>query len=690
MSNWDERLEQLLAPVPDETLRAQIRLVLTDEYAPPELFRALAERYDNDGIPGAARGAVGLVHLLWHVDQARSTGSPPKAGLMQQPEVREAIRSFYELPDRFTLADSELVAVGDMSFVIETYVAEGSHCVALKCLLPWCLISPTLRTDLAVYLADRRKLRRVTMKHVALVEDGDSGAGWVATEFVPGITLEVWLARTRIDWAELPGVDDDEKAREWNRLLGTRIKDFEELAVGLARCLARLEACGEMAHGDLRPENVILREDQLGDPVLVDSGPPPEVMRRAGSQPVTEQASPTLATDLPSYADLLLAVLVPAVIPPRNRVGNLTREELEHLSHRAALEELRRIAPRIGVVLDGLLTAEPRVPETITHSSGGLYERLEGELTREFVVYNTMRRRGGPDPLTAVRAPANWLRLRELAKLGDILSQRRYAQEIGDVAEEADHDWPRIQSWMRSYAFAWKLIYAAFLSLLLLDVFREIAVNVFSGNAIHKFLYRMYAHLPGGTSSWAHHAPVGFDHTALLMLDYRFVSLTTAGIAFAYYLNIFSTLQARPLARHVDLNMRLGPLVAMLMQLACMIFWPYAFAWVAGVAGLFICLNNVQWLHVLKATLGEDDEAYRAFRQWPVLMLFFCIGGIVIGVLLDVGWLKDAWFFAIALWALNIAKVFNQNCTRDAPMVRGWLSLAAYLHKGTVKLSDIA
>lgn len=61
------------------------------------------------------------------------------------------------------------------------------------------------------------------------------------------------------------------------------------------------------------------------------------------------------------------------------------------------------------------------------------------------------------------------------------------------------------------------------------------------------------------------------------------------------------------------------------------------------------------------------------------------LAAIVIGIGIDTELLHDAWSFALVLVLLNMVKVFAQNCTRDAPLVRGWLTLTAYRARQEIK-----
>jgi serine/threonine protein kinase len=173
----------------------------------------------------------------------------------------------------------------------------------------------------------------------------------------------------------------------------------------------------------------------------------------------------------------------------------------------------------------------------------------------------------------------------------------------------------------------------------------------------------------------------------------RLVALTFGFIAARYYANIFAPL------RVTELKGYLQPSTNFLLRANCVTyfvpimaaivynpkFWPYC----ALFGTVFPALNNLFcWRTAKKAAEsaeekkfsleiyhhGETEKFLNEYKEWWVLMLSYSITIGVVGVLLDLGYATDEKVYAGLVCFVNIAKVYRNNCGREAPKVAGSLS----------------
>lgn len=151
------------------------------------------------------------------------------------------------------------IASGGMGIVYRATDADGRD-VAVKLLRPEIADDPRARERLAREVTSQQRVRNPAIARI-LDAELDSAEAFVATEFIPGPTLE-------------------DAVREHGGLHPEMVR---EIGVALGECLRDIHAAG-VVHRDLKPSNVLLRDareedlrryDPEGvglDPVIIDFG----------------------------------------------------------------------------------------------------------------------------------------------------------------------------------------------------------------------------------------------------------------------------------------------------------------------------------------------------------------------------------------------------------------------------------
>lgn len=173
----------------------------------------------------------------------------------------------------------------------------------------------------------------------------------------------------------------------------------------------------------------------------------------------------------------------------------------------------------------------------------------------------------------------------------------------------------------------------------------------------------------------------------------RLVALTFGFIAARYYANIFAPLRVTELAGYLQPStnflLRANCVTYFVPIMAAIVynpkFWPYC----ALFGTVFPALNNFFcWRTAKKAAEnskekqfslevyhhGETEKFLNEYKEWWVLMLSYSVTIGVVGVLLDLGYATDEKVYAGLVCFVNIAKVYRNNCGREAPKVAGNLS----------------
>lgn len=202
----------------------------------------------------------------WRSDRRGRARTDPVVSMttMSEPQPR-ARRPLRRDPRLVGLAEESgyeigaRIGAGGMGIVYRATDADGRD-VALKLLRPEIADDPRARERLAREVAAQQRVRHPGIARI-LDAELDSAEAFVATEFIPGPTLE-------------------EAVRQRG---GLHPEMAREIGVSLGECLRDIHAAG-IVHRDLKPSNVLLRDaresdlahydpDGAGlDPVIIDFG----------------------------------------------------------------------------------------------------------------------------------------------------------------------------------------------------------------------------------------------------------------------------------------------------------------------------------------------------------------------------------------------------------------------------------
>jgi hypothetical protein len=131
-------------------------------------------------------------------------------------------------------------------------------------------------------------------------------------------------------------------------------------------------------------------------------------------------------------------------------------------------------------------------------------------------------------------------------------------------------------------------------------------------------------------------------------------------------------------------------LFSILLQIVALLFpIPWSFI-TCGAGGILIAVNNYSWRQIAKdaarrakrrdfshivAALHDFDEVFRA---WPFLMGIYSLGGIIVGISIQLGWASDVWFYALAMVIVNLFKIYRYNIVGNSAWARANLGRAVF------------
>jgi hypothetical protein len=531
----------------------------------------------------------------------------------------------------------------------------------------------------------------------------DSGERFVAMEFIPHTTLQDEIERIR------SAAYDSDGARWLARL------DLLDAIVPWLCDRLRDLAAADQHHLDLSPTNILLAKPrtQAGSwsgcyaPMLIDFGRNYLLAETLGSRRVEKAgvfAAPELR-ELDGEPDHTLCDLYSLAMIAVDIVSN---HPVDHENLREELRVLWRDAPGIARLAEDLLDADPE--KRLLLAAPGQADpfaylrdavKLEIDVTRK--IHPSVSRRRATNKvarffkvwdvvgLVKRKPPAR----KDLEAVLDVLAR----PPVGEPeAPDAESDAPqgdangsvvrtpelgasrdagevrRLRRWLRAHELAWWAV----LTLAVLLSVAEIPV-------LRDWLWT----LPGPVDGFLRDHGVLGDPSSNLAA--RLVALTTAFIAYGYYLYIFAPITLRgapvPKAAWVERSARWCCLLSILAQ-GVWLFIPWPPAIIGGTAGLLIGANNAICLYWLVkraeraaapetgrtfSTLGDDfGEFVESYGPWWWLMVIYSGTGALIGVLLWTGVLEDLWAYAIMMAiGVNYLKLFLLNIVQEGPRVQG-------------------
>jgi hypothetical protein len=606
--------------------------------------RRWAEKHKADGIPDSTRGALGFVKLIFDVEDAASAGrSKPAEGddtiasLLCSRTVATFLVDFYELgrlaPRRVDLSKASVHAIGTTSVIIDCKLATGEDMparVALKCLLPRFMAIGTLAETTRDYFEDYD----FSESFVARVHA--SGDAFVVMDFIEGHTLTELLSARIVDdqhvWWPL----------ESERRL--RVKD------ALCRLCERLGSLGRH-HRDLSLDNVIARNDDWDDPVLIDFGANNLVRLGFVAGTAAERARSYLNPNaMASGAESDLRALGIMVVELLTRDRSARTGYIEYpVELEAGLETLWEDAPGFAALAERLIYEHGYLGSDGAVDFGGLKRDLEAQFSEL-------------DRLDGLRRATRdwWWGLWEfLAPWPECIRQLvRYA-----TAPQSDTPHGRyLAAFAAVSAYLWRLLLLAFVAY-------------------------GWANLRHG------------DYGDLIL---RSAVTSTAFIAAAYYQNILAGVTVRgirmPRSQLTETVLRTSAVLPIGLQFVSLRY-PSLWGLFTAIGGVLIALNNRLMVRLAREA---DDEAarharstgeqarpvlaegfFRNYGNWAQNLLVYSVGVFIIWAIHEWptrytdGWIQDIHVYATVIVIINLARMYPQNCWKDAPRLRASMSRAS-------------
>jgi protein kinase-like protein len=609
-----------------------------------------------------------------------------------EPGVRDAFALLYDFPPELDLGSATIHRLGTTSFLLRclSRSIDAAGPSALKCLL-----YPYLRLGAVVEAtrgyADRyQSADPTTTRHMVRVYRATTR--WVWMEFITGRTLgEALRAEARLDESPPPGLRSD------------RLKRYG---------LPLLQALHDVRynHLDLSPSNIMIRDTEdpdihqmSADIVLIDFGENHMLTQNVASGRISSETARYVA---------------PELLESRSRGGSTGYEDVysvgQILLELAGYDEadggyiptrLYKDTPLIGRLIEDLLDREPSnrlllsgldlAPPIEDDRRKAMYDDLRGRLTQALTAHNVMAR---VTPTLAPRDRAgsgwvgrSWAALASLAAslvliFGTVakpLQFRRIMRQGDEVGTEYGVFFRWAMACSTTSAIGLFLIIAQ-----LRNATQRVGFVPGLSIVLHgtppfvdlSALLRHYAPLPRGF-------PPGWDALPALL-----VALTFAVTATRYYLEIFSMLTVRRM--RLTIGRRIVEVLTRMMSLGTILILPatilFRSQWLIfwGAAMLFIVANNfanwalasslvargsTQFSTIRKSDLADSVDTY---AEWWKLMLAYGAFLCGLGVLIDLGVLKDLVLYAVLAIAVNMLGLYRGNCGKKAPGLRAALARA--------------
>lgn len=568
----------------------------------------------------AARGWAGLylayrAVMRWSVD-ARPADREECDRLLADAAVRGALFAAFQVPR----LDGEscrltLHRVGTTSCIVRCETDERPP-QALKLVHPLWWDNPTISSETT---RTKSSLVQRGLEFAPRI-DARSSSRSILMDFVDGETLREAMSRV----ASAPD----------------RVEWVCALIASLCRNLQKLHYEG-FPHGDLSPDNVILKRNRPDDAYFIDFGINYVLLDGVATSRRLERAHrylppeqrlgsprPTILGDLYSFAMIVVDVLEP-------------RTAQDEVSPETKLERIGRADPALSGLLETFLDRNPasRAFEMIRDQSG-FFESVREELVPHVRTYLTIlgRQRAGLwDRLTILLG--NSL-LPGLDRLRDRM--KVHLQDLQGGAHDA----------ARRYLLRWTL---------LCDVVHVLVLVIFFWRLEHyESEGQLGRALPG----------------LVVALSYSFV-------ATQYYMNLFSGLCVRRLSLRAEVLLRASAFFHAVPILSAMLFRPEWWPFLSAAGALVVTLNNAA-SHALAHRATRElcdagwgvprppaqEEQLRNFGQWKIFLGIQVGILLVLGFLLQYGVLRDEAAWALLTVIVNLS-MFWSRCTVLATGIRG-------------------
>ncbi|HEY7456457.1 MAG TPA: protein kinase [Solirubrobacterales bacterium] len=658
-----------------------VRNVLTaDDYVRSKVIENIAKAHALTGEDEPEiRGPLGLyLGLSAAVDFALAVephGALPEktVELFRDAAALECFRTFYEIEPLYDLAGAKLHRIGTTSLILRCPVHEDRDhprmppVVALKCLLPRYHRVRVIRERTDKYVQEHSLEVPSTAKIFA------SGHLTITMEFIEGETLAERLRRRAVS-KELP---KREQVRE-RALHDADITFIREVGLAICECLRELRENGHH-HLDLAPSNIIVvsKEREPLKVRLIDLGRNFAISERVGTSAAYERAALYVAPEL--LQDNLIdswrcdAYSLGIILLETAAKRELTKEDLAaELGRLWQGERPWEGAPEIARIVDELVDENPVRRLTLADETDDPYHYLQKLIYQETEVLELYEDQTEGSGFGLLRG----LDLIKIYKRTQPMNLVKAGKEIEEPVDGTYEDFPALARWALLAMLCWVLTLSSFLALTAADL----------GLTTLKPWVEQLAEL---THARFEVGPSHFWHN----LPGRLVALSFGLTAVTYYINNFATLSPKRLEVRIgqisEVLMRSSAVVLVIPIMIAMVYNPDAWPLCAGFGTLLVVLNNFVSLRIAghaydtrrqRRFTPQDDAGYRfindVFTEWWLLMGWYSISLIAIGILLLEGEASDAGVFAILVIVANVVKMYRTNCVQTAPQVRGCLSRA--------------
>jgi Protein kinase domain len=654
-----------LAATRDDQLFRAVGRLMRDPYAPDgihdQLHEASIELKRDPNVRTNTLGILGFVELIRSLTTAAelantsANATSEATDLLRSSGVRTYFSKWYGIREKEIDLDLteqlSVYKIGTTSFIVKcsdrvTGTTPRKH-VALKCLLPRYIGNPSVTESAAKYPSEHEYFS----EHAPAIFHANDRH--VEMAFIKGDTLAEALAK-------LDAPPFSELRMEFARAFGD----------ALISVLAAFHKDG-IHHGDLSPSNIILRDGNERDPVLIDFGFNFVLQERVGSTVAFQRAAKYVAPEVLSGPSVIRRGDTPRLANDLYSLGLLLIEAFtgsrdSNFDRGGAIELLWEHAPGIAKLVEDLrdLVPEHRLVIVSRQDAADPYEDIRLALADEIALVNAFREfKAGTDEYDW-KDIRQFLQIRQdqVRRLKLVRGKRIHKhQDLGTTYAE----YPRLLKWARTSLWLWYVSLALFLLFTAAD----------AGAANGQNLIDAYAHF----------MPIDIGDFGPNLLR-RVAALSVALMGTAYYLKIYSMLTARQIggtaAVEAERRLRAVAFLVALAELVPIVIYPRGWAICCALGGFIAVANNRATYRLaaqagstsIRPTDGEEgmqsDRFLETYQHWGPLMRTYALSLVGLQALLWAGIAHDEWIFALLVILMNLVKVYRINCIQDAPYIR--------------------
>jgi|GEM_PF-2707181 len=477
-------------------------------------------------------------------------------------------------------------------------------------------------------------------------------------------------------------VDGDDFNSACNHRLGadasltSRLELADAVGNSLFQSILMMERHG-LSHNDLNPRNLICNFDMKPPMIrLVDFGRSYTLTEGLGSASAIEEASRYVAPEVsegvavgsPITGDVFsIGRLLLDVLQPENRSG---------VSRAERLHGLYQEAPSLGGFVETLTSRENsvRVDPKVVKGAGSIAGACRESFKQAMDLAKALETPDGELTLTRGRGIGP-------ALTGGLFTRVRQLRRIAKLESSEAEDKTTAQ-----FLFKWAVaVWIGFMFAWLLFAILTLRDASVSWGPVSLGFLLDWVSLPADSNSFSTN------------LAGRLVILSFVTISAHYYMNIFSGLNFRRipgrLFRLTEVWMRFAGISCLPLALFIFFVDPTSWAILSFIGVSVIGINNklvyrsarriVRW-PTTHGALSHSLESGRAdltnyfekneFGSWSTLIFQYGAVLLVVGILLRLGLAQDLWVYVSLIVAMNVFKLDDSNCIKQAPKVRGYLA----------------